>query len=110
MYFAKMLRRLIEESEITQKQLAEEIKISPSTLANYVQGTRSPDYDTLMAIARYFSVTTDFLLGFCLDKADDYQEMTLLQVFRSLSPGQRDIYIEQGRAFVRTNRKEQAKS
>ena len=105
MYFAKMLRRLIEKADVTQKQLAEEINISPSTLANYVQGARSPDYETLMEIARYFNVTTDYLLGFQLDEADDTQEMSLLQIFRSLSPDQRDIYIEQGRAFIRTNRR-----
>ena len=110
MKFSNILRQLIEDSEISQKLLAQEIKISPSTLANYVQGSRCPDYDTLMAIARYFNVTTDYLLGFQLDKADDRQEAMLMQVFRSLSPEQRETYIEQGRAFIRTNRKEQAKS
>jgi len=104
MHFAEMLRRLIEEADITQKRLAEEINISPSTLANYVQGSRNPDYDTLMAIAKYFNVTTDYLLGFQLLNADVYQEMTLLQIFRSLSLEQRDVYIEQGRAFIRTKR------
>jgi len=110
MNFAKTLRRLIEDSEISQKQLALEIKMSPSTLANYVQGSRSPDYDTLMAIAKYFNVTTDYLLGFQLDKADDSQETMLLQIFRSLSQEQQETYIEQGKAFIRTKRKEKAKS
>ena len=105
MNFAETLRRLIDEADITQKQLAKEINISPSTLANYVQGSRNPDFITLMAIARYFNVTTDYLLGFQLDKADDQQEMSLLQIFRSLSAEQRDIYIEQGRAFIRTKRR-----
>jgi transcriptional regulator with XRE-family HTH domain len=110
MKFAETLRRLIENSDISQKQLAQEIKMSPSTLANYVQGSRNPDYDTLIAIARYFNVTTDYLLGFQLDKADNQQEMMLLQIFRSLSSEQRETYIEQGKAFIRTNRKETAKS
>ena len=106
MKFAETLRWLIEDSDISQKQLAQEIKMSPSTLANYVQGSRCPDYDTLMSIARYFNVTTDYLLGFQLDKADDRQETMLLQIFRSLSSDQRETYIEQGKAFIRTNRKE----
>ena len=110
MKFAEILRQLIEDSDISQKQLAHEIQLSPSTLANYVQGSRSPDYDTLMAIARYFTVTTDYLLGFQLDKTNDRQETMLLQVFRSLSLEQRETYIEQGKAFIRTNRKEATKS
>ena len=109
MKFAKILRQLIEDAEISQKQLACEIKMSPSTLANYVQGTRYPDFDTLMSIAKYFNVTTDYLLGFQLDTADARQEAMLMQVFRSLSPEQRETYIEQGKAFLRTNRKEKAK-
>ena len=105
MKFAETLRQLIDEADISQKELAQEIKMSPSTLANYVQGSRSPDYDTLMAIARYFNVTTDYLLGFQLDKADDNTEIKLMQIFRSLTPAQREIYIDQGGAFVRANRK-----
>ena len=110
MKFAETLRQLIENSEISQKQLADEIKMSPSTLANYVQGSRNPDYDTLMAIATYFNVTTDYLLGFQLAKASERQESMLLQIFRSLSPEQQETYIEQGKAFIRTNRKENASS
>ena len=105
MKFAETLRQLIEEADISQKDLAHEINMSPSTLANYVQGSRSPDYDTLMAIARHFNVTTDYLLGFELGNIDDQKEMKLMQIFRSLSPEQRDIFIEQGSAIVRVNRK-----
>ena len=110
MKFAEMLRQLIEDSDISQKTLAGEINLSPSTLANYVQGTRNPDYDTLMAIAGYFHVTTDYLLGFQRTKADAAQETMLLQIFRSLSPEQRETYLEQGKAFLRVNRKDAAKS
>lgn len=105
MNFAETLRQLIDDADISQKALAQEIRMSPSTLANYVQGSRSPDYATLMAIARYFNVTTDYLLGFQLDRADDLMETKLMQIFRSLTPTQREIYIEQGDAFVRANRK-----
>ena len=110
MNFSETLRRLIEDSNTSQKQLALEIKVSPSALANYVQGSRNPDYDTLMSIAKYFNVTTDYLLGFQLDKADERQEAMLLQIFRSLAPDQQETFIEQGKAFIRINRKEIAKS
>ena len=105
MKFAETLRQLIEEADISQKDLAHEINMSPSTLANYVQGSRSPDYDTLMEIARHFNVTTDYLLGFELGNINDQKEMKLVQIFRSLTPEQREIFIAQGSAIVRCNRK-----
>ena len=105
MKFAETLRQLIEEADISQKDLAHEINMSPSTLANYVQGSRSPDYETLMAVARHFNVTTDYLLGFELGSVDDQKEMKLVQIFRSLTPEQREIFIEQGSAIVRFNRR-----
>jgi transcriptional regulator with XRE-family HTH domain len=105
MQFAKILRSLIDEADVTQKHLADVINISPSTLANYVQGSRNPDYDTLIAIAKYFNVTTDYLLGFQQNAADEHQERALLQTFRSLSHDERSVYIEQGKAFARVKRK-----
>jgi transcriptional regulator with XRE-family HTH domain len=110
MKFSDRLRQLIEDCGISQKQLAQEIQMSPSTLANYVQGSREPDFDTLMRLARYFHITTDYLLGFQLDTADSYQETVLMQIFRALLPEQRETYIAQGKAFIRTNRKENVKS
>ncbi|MER3120759.1 helix-turn-helix transcriptional regulator [Bacillus altitudinis] len=33
-----------------------------ATYANYERGYRQPDYDTLIKIADFFEVTTDYLL------------------------------------------------
>lgn len=86
MRFAGILRHLIEDSKMSQKQLANEIQVSPFTLANYVQGSRSPGYDTLMSIAGYFNVTTDYLLSFQLENADDRQESMLRNWTNILHP------------------------
>ncbi|ANY70442.1 hypothetical protein BBD42_31050 [Paenibacillus sp. BIHB 4019] len=48
---------------LSQYELAERLGFSRGKLANYEQGTRQPDYDTLNKIATFFEVTTDFLLG-----------------------------------------------
>ena len=47
---------------MTQKQLANALDLSPSVLGNYIQGTREPDFRTLIRAADYFHVTADFLL------------------------------------------------
>ncbi|MBO8168170.1 MAG: helix-turn-helix transcriptional regulator [Thermoanaerobacteraceae bacterium] len=54
---------LRQEKGLTQNELAERLKISRSALSLYELGKRQPDYETLQKIAKYFDVTTDYLLG-----------------------------------------------
>ena len=54
MEFHERLRYLIDCEEMKIKDLAAKLHLAPSTLGNYVQGTREPDYDTLRRIADYF--------------------------------------------------------
>jgi len=100
-YFHEILKELISERGLTQKQLAKELRIPVSTLGGYVQGTSEPDFEMLKALAGYFSVTTDYLLGMNAPDTASFREDTLLRIFRELSPGEQAVYIEQGRAFLR---------
>lgn len=59
----KRIAILREEKGITQEQLAKDIKIERSTLSHYETGRRRPDFETLILFAKYFGVTTDYLLG-----------------------------------------------
>ena len=59
--FSNKLRSLIEERNLTQKQVAKDLNIAPSTMGGYVQGSSEPDFDTLRKLAKYFNVTTDYL-------------------------------------------------
>ena len=102
MKFCKILKSLIEERNLTQKRLAEELHIAVSTLGGYVQGTSEPDFEMLIMFANYFSVSTDFLLGLPSSaKTDSSKEENLLRIFRMLTSEQQDIYIEQGKAFLK---------
>lgn len=55
-----LLRR---EKGYSQYEAAERLGFSRGKLANYEQGTRQPDYDTLEIIADFYDVSTDYLLG-----------------------------------------------
>ncbi len=58
------IKDLLLERKITQAQLAETIGISESTLNRYLSGqTEKIPVDHIVAIARFFKVSTDFLLG-----------------------------------------------
>lgn len=105
MSFGEHLRILLDERDLTQKELALQLNIAPSTMGSYVQNAREPDFATLKTIAKYFGVSVDYLLDNHSGKAATPQENELLRIFRSLSPEQREICLEQCQAFVRVNNK-----
>ena len=105
MLFSEKLRFLIEERELTQKKLASDLAIPASTLGGYVQGTSEPDFNTLKQISQYFHVSADYLLGNQNDQTKSFMESELLRVFRTLTPEQQALYLEQGRAIIRFNSK-----
>lgn len=106
MSFGDNLRALLEERKLTQKELARQLNLAPSTMGSYVQNTREPDFDTLKTIAKYFDVSTDYLLDFTSNQTLSHQEDDLLRVFRSLTSTQKEICLEQCKAFVKVNYKE----
>lgn len=110
MTFSQTLRSLIEERGITQKQLAHTLKIPVSTLGGYVQGTSEPDFETLKLFADYFHVSADYLLNLNAGQARNDLESELLRIFRTLDPQQQELYLEQGKAFLKFNARSSAKS
>lgn len=110
MPFYDTLRNLIDERGLTQKQLAQDLEIPVSTLGGYVQGTSEPDFETLKLFANYFNVSADYLLNLKIGNTQSRLENELLRIFRSLSTEQQELYLEQGKAFIRINAKEDVKS
>ena len=110
MNFSEKLRLLIDEENITQKQFANDLNIAPSTIGGYVQGVSEPDFETLKRIALYFNVSSDYLLNIPENKINNLAEVELLRVFRSMTIEQQQLYIEQGKVFVRANNQLKAKN
>lgn len=63
-----MLKALRKEHGLKRSELARDLQINANTLANYENGTREASYQTLVALADYFKITVDELLG--RDEAD----------------------------------------
>lgn len=61
--FTTRLKKLRKEKNLFQSEVAEEIGIASSSYSNYEQGTRSPDNETLIKLAKFFEVSIDYLLG-----------------------------------------------
>lgn len=61
--FIRRVKELRIESGFTQKQLAEKLNTTNSTVCDWEKGRSQPDLQTLAKIAKLFDVTTDYLLG-----------------------------------------------
>lgn len=57
------LKELREKRGMSQVRLAIELDLNQNTISRYESGAREADYRTLIAIADYFDVSLDYLLG-----------------------------------------------
>lgn len=61
--FAGRLELALKEKDITQKELAIKIDVTPQTINDYVVGRREPNTRTKLAIAQALGVGIGYLLG-----------------------------------------------
>lgn len=61
--FATRLRELRTGKNLRQRDLAGELGVAQTTIANYEQNTRFPDEKILRRVADFFDVSLDYLLG-----------------------------------------------
>ena len=59
----KRLKELREERGLTQKQVAESLNLHSVTYLHYEKDQREPPLSVLAAMAIYFEVSVDYLLG-----------------------------------------------
>ena len=57
------IRDLREDSDLTQKQVAKELNCSQQVYSNYELGQRDIPTDILIKLARFYKVSTDYILG-----------------------------------------------
>lgn len=57
------LKELRANSELTQQQLADKLKVSVMSVSNYELGIRVPDAEYIRKVAMLFKVSSDYILG-----------------------------------------------
>ena len=58
-----ILKELRLKRQLTSEQLCERLGIKGGSYRNYERNDRKPDYDTLVKLADYYGVSTDYILG-----------------------------------------------
>ena len=61
--FGERLRALRKQKNLTQKQLAEQIRVKNSIISFYEVGDRFPSPEIIVKLATTLGVTSDYLLG-----------------------------------------------
>ena len=61
--FFEQLNVLRMENSLTRAQLAEKLNVSVRLISYWENGQRECDFDMLIKIADFFSVSLDYLLG-----------------------------------------------
>lgn len=78
--FGEKLKELRTQKNLSQKQLANILNVHKATISLYESNSRFPSVDILKAAARYFHVTTDYLLEMNSDRTLDVSSLTNEQV------------------------------
>ena len=61
--FSERLKELRKERKISQKALGDLLGISDRNIRFYESGEHRPDFEGLLLLAEYFSVSIDYLVG-----------------------------------------------
>lgn len=61
--FAERLSELRKESNLSLMQLGKDLGVSDTALSRWERGVQIPNIETLVIIAKYFNVSTDYLVG-----------------------------------------------
>lgn len=61
--FSTRLKELRTENKLTQRDLAKAVGLSQNAINMWENNNRVPNANAVIALAKYFHVTTDYLLG-----------------------------------------------
>ena len=61
--FCERLKELRQEKDLSTRQLAKEINVSHVSISKWECGFTIPTIENLLALAKYFDVSADYLLG-----------------------------------------------
>jgi transcriptional regulator with XRE-family HTH domain len=104
--FIDRLKDIMINLNITKEVLAKEIMVSDETMEKYLDGSLSPDIETLKRIAKSLNTTADYLIG--LNDKSSQNELQIIDDWIKVKDGTdiKKIPIDELREFVEQYLKE----
>ncbi len=90
MQFRDILKNLREERNLTQKRVADACGLSSTCVCQLETGIRNPTGTTLVALADFFEVSTDYLLG----RSDDFGNISIRTPSFSLNSNEKELLFD----------------
>lgn len=111
--FAKNLAHYLERSGRDQKVVAEAVGVAPSTFNEWMKAKKYPRIDKIEMLANYFGVLKSDLIEKVSEDGYSPSEPQLtegdkmiLEIFRQIPEDQRRVFLEMGRAYANSLRKD----
>ena len=118
--FGVRLRNLRNESNLTQKKIAEMLNVTVSTFSHWECDYQEPSFKDLISIGKFFNVSTDYLLGLedelggrvssssspmAAGVTYSDKEMALIEAFRKLMPETQDFILRTAQSLNERDKK-----
>ena len=94
----EILSTLRKQKGVTQEEMGKALGVSMQAVSRWENGG-APDIMLLPALANYFGVSIDYLLGHETPAVDD--ERQLLTCYRSFTPSQKRFLLDQAALIKR---------
>lgn len=114
MEFRERLAELIGPGRGSASRLSEAVGASRSLVQSWIKGEKKPSMEYIIALARYFSVTTDDLLCYSLENKKgpvpgmSGNGLEMLEVFELLSEREQVLLIGEARGLLLARRAAEA--
>lgn len=79
----KILKNLRIDNDLTQKEMGEIIGVSQRTISHYESGKREPGLTEIKRYAKYFKVSTDYILGLNNKNESEYKVKNQNNIFNN---------------------------
>ncbi|MBO5409492.1 MAG: helix-turn-helix transcriptional regulator [Clostridia bacterium] len=87
--YKNRIRDLREDHDLRQIDVATATGIDQKTLSNYETGKTNPDSYSIIKLAEFFQVTTDYLLGYSGSNIQTNQD--ILRVLETMEQSLKDL-------------------
>ena len=85
------VKALMKEQGITQRELARRSGLTEASVCKYLSGSRTPQAEAVVLLAKALGTTSDYLLGIKRDEGSIYHDLEkqILENKENLSPEER---------------------
>lgn len=98
--FGEKIKDLRKEKNLTQKEMAQALSVTVSTLSHWECDYQEPSFKDLVTLANFFECNTDYLLG----RSDDFGNITVKEKSSSDITSEEQFLLDDFRSLPRSER------